>query len=920
MPKGKKTSPWLSFPKEDSGSHKTLSPLQERFIFAAEQGNIPTVQTILEENPLFNVDFYDILGRTPLRLAIENDHLEVVELLIERHTVDKIHEALLLAISSDHEQIALCILRHRRYCDIRKESKRFGKTDYFFTRASEDSQFSSEITPLILASERNQVQIVQLLLLQGEVIVKPHHYYCGCQECSNKLEFDQLRLSKSRLDSYRGLASPIYISLSSTDPILTAFDLAQELLEVSKVEKYFKSEYLSLVNQLREYVVKLLDMVRGQDELKVIIDKANRDSKNETYERLARLKLAIRYNEKKFVVHPSCQQYLLRVWFGHLRKLERSNLLTKSLTVLAVLILYPFMCVIYLFAPKSKVGRFLSVPCIKFIGHTLSFFSFLTIIFASSILEMASSNINISELDPIGAHYRNFQLNSSHLRFQFPSDFKLRAFELQPINILLTLWILGMLWLEVKQLYSEGIYEYFNTLFNYLDLTVLTLYITSFAVRYVGYLKARQSLTYFNTWSNWEFLMNESEDAEEKFYWLIADRFYWEQLDPHNVAEGLFAIGNVISFTRLFHLFAANELLGPLQISLARMTADITKFIVVFFVVLVAFMVGLHNLYWYYPLGERGPTTFLPNNATTEAEKNFGIWVVSFRTVFWSLFGRGEYNVVELGIFNNDFTETVGYLIYGVYNIVTVIVLLNMLIAMMTRSFELIQEEADTEWKFARSKLCMEYIKEGSTLPIPFNIIPTPKTICKLLKRICLMFRINRQDSHTPKIIDRTKDMETYSFNPVTQGGSSSQNESRGNSNLKMLQRNGSEYVPDTFQTAPFNRNHPDTYPSMYVEALTYESVIKRIVRRYIFDLQREDDRNDDVDTIKQDLTSFRYEILNCLSQRTNNEKDDKATANDGAPDGHINVMFEGESENPLKKHPELTRTQNEQWVASEHL
>lgn len=46
-----------------------------------------------------------------------------------------------------------------------------------------------------------------------------------------------------------------------------------------------------------------------------------------------------------------------------------------------------------------------------------------------------------------------------------------------------------------------------------------------------------------------------------------------------------------------------------------------------------------------------------------------------------------------------------------------------------------LQGEADTEWKFARSKLYMEYIKDDSTLPIPFNIIPSPKTIYYILKR-----------------------------------------------------------------------------------------------------------------------------------------------------------------------------------------
>jgi len=47
--------------------------------------------------------------------------------------------------------------------------------------------------------------------------------------------------------------------------------------------------------------------------------------------------------------------------------------------------------------------------------------------------------------------------------------------------------------------------------------------------------------------------------------------------------------------------------------------------------------------------------------------------------------------VVEVKEFGHTFTETVGYWIFGFYNIATVIVLLNMLIAMMSRSFEIIQ-------------------------------------------------------------------------------------------------------------------------------------------------------------------------------------------------------------------------------------
>lgn len=45
----------------------------------------------------------------------------------------------------------------------------------------------------------------------------------------------------------------------------------------------------------------------------------------------------------------------------------------------------------------------------------------------------------------------------------------------------------------------------------------------------------------------------------------------WNKWDPINTAEGMFAIANILSFSRISYLLPANEYLGPLQISLGRM-------------------------------------------------------------------------------------------------------------------------------------------------------------------------------------------------------------------------------------------------------------------------------------------------------------------------------------------------------------
>ena len=50
--------------------------------------------------------------------------------------------------------------------------------------------------------------------------------------------------------------------------------------------------------------------------------------------------------------------------------------------------------------------------------------------------------------------------------------------------------------------------------------------------------------------------------------------------------------------------------------------------------------------------------------------------------------------------------------------------------------FTSFQDKADEEWKFARSKMWMSYFEDGGTLPVPFNLVPSPKSIFYAIRRI----------------------------------------------------------------------------------------------------------------------------------------------------------------------------------------
>lgn len=76
----------------------------------------------------------------------------------------------------------------------------------------ERETFTSDVTPLILASHKNNYEIIKLLLDRGiSPLPCPHDARCGCRECTAALQSDCLRYSRSRINAYRALASPSLI-------------------------------------------------------------------------------------------------------------------------------------------------------------------------------------------------------------------------------------------------------------------------------------------------------------------------------------------------------------------------------------------------------------------------------------------------------------------------------------------------------------------------------------------------------------------------------------------------------------------------------------------------------------------------------------------------------------------------------------
>lgn len=758
---------------------------EKQYLLAVERGDLPSTKQYLSLGIQtgLNINCVDPLGRTALLISIENENIEMIELLLAYNV--ELGDSLLQAINEENVEAVELLLNH----EVANKGE-----EALLHQSVPSSSFTPDITPIILAAHRDNYEIIKLLLDRGYRIPKPHNLRCNCKHCLQESQEDCLRHSRSRINAYRALASPSLIALSSKDPILTAFELSWELRRLSNLENEFKFEYESLCKKCQDFATDLLDQTRGSKELEIVLNQDNTPSTGYIEQaaeppvsdkmKLSRLKLAIKFKQKKFVAHPNCQQLLASLWYEGLPGFRRQNIVTRTFLTILIGLSFPVLSIFYLIAPKSFPGNLLRKPFIKFMCHSTSYLTFLV------LLILVSQRVGVSPTQP----------TSSSVDTDFAKIYQeKRGAPATNIEWMILAYVAGYIWTEIKQLWDEGAHNYIHDMWNILDFVTNSLYIATLTLRVIAYLQVQKEVE------------TGHRDIAE------LQRKDWNAFDPNLIAEALFAGANIFSSLKLIYIFTVNPHLGPLQISLGRMILDILKFCCVYLLVMFSFACGLNHLYWYYATLRAQECEVNGIEASCDRKyKSFANMFEILQTLYWSAYGLVDLEHAELKE-RHVITELIGKLMFGSYSFIAFIVLLNMLIAMMSNSYQTISSQADEEWKFARSKLWMSYFEDSGTLPCPFNIIPSPKTFVYLISW----------------------------FKNKMCACSTRQKRNRWQSIRKIVKKINEKEV-------------------------RYQAVIRDLVKRYIMHKQRgpmrgEGVTEDDITEIKQDISSFRYELLEIL-------------------------------------------------------
>ncbi|KAI0225455.1 Short transient receptor potential channel 4 [Lamellibrachia satsuma] len=637
-----------------------------------DAGDLDGVTELLQERPRLNCNCQNYHGYTALVVAVRLEDAAMVEFFLRRPGV-RLSDAILHAVKTGNKHVVEMMLN---------EHERTHEPWY----CSSTSDFTPDITPLILAAQNEHYRVIRMLLRRGYWIEKPHPPTCFCEAvCRRRRQGEDLNSSRARLDVYRALSSPSYIVQSSHDPILTAFELSQELSDNAETERHFVFEYTELAESCEDFSTRLINNCRTTEEVELVLSQKEGYDLREKGDKYPRMLLAMEYKHKRFVASPNCQQVLNITWLDSWQEWRGLNITTQLAAVVIRMVTLPLLVIAYIVAPDWGISQKLRSPVNKFISFVASYLIFLILLYTHSELDTN---------DPTRG----------------PPKSGLEWF--------IALYILGMWWLMFKDVIRHNLIRYFTQAWNVYTVVMLMLFTSTFILWCLTYVDIQR---------------NDKVDLP---------RAEWNQFDLSLISEAVFSIAFLFAFGRLMYFFLISHSFGPLLLSLGYMIKDIVKFMVIFIIIVLAFATGLYTLYHQYKGLSR-----IENGDVIKQDTAFESLRRSFYTVSWSIFGQSppeytrivlpykiitEGNVTRKVDNGHYFTSAVGHLVFLVFHVIGILTLINMLIAMMSNSYAKVEENAELEWKFARTKLWTSYFGSGGTLPPPFNLIPTPKFFIRL--------------------------------------------------------------------------------------------------------------------------------------------------------------------------------------------
>jgi ankyrin repeat protein len=180
------------------------------------------------------------------------------------------------------------------------------------------------------------------------------------------------------------------------------------------------------------------------------------------------------------------------------------------------------------------------------------------------------------------------------------------------------------------------------------------------------------------------------------------------------ISEHVFAVAVALSFLRLLYYMQVNHKLGPILFSFKAIWSEVVSFVSILGIVLVAFGTAMTAVYnaGVYTADFRNGTITLPPLVS-------GLWP-TLQMMYWSLYGQVDYEDLYREALHPE--SVFGLVLFALWSLVSIIVLLNMLIALIDEAFDRVKKQnADLVWNLAVNSIITD-IERSPSFPLPMNL------------------------------------------------------------------------------------------------------------------------------------------------------------------------------------------------------
>ena len=179
----------------------------------------------------------------------------------------------------------------------------------------------------------------------------------------------------------------------------------------------------------------------------------------------------------------------------------------------------------------------MSLPCIKFITHLTSYLFFIILVISSYFVEEQDPVNFLNHFPKYNQSFANYTSGCFSYMVNF-ENFYIRETKPTVLDFIISFWVIGQTWHELKKLFVLGIYDYMRSSSNTFSFTMNVFYITAYGLRFYtmyvvnSYIKSIEtSSVVFNGLTFWQVIesLNSSDVTYEsdKAQIFVYEVFYW---------------------------------------------------------------------------------------------------------------------------------------------------------------------------------------------------------------------------------------------------------------------------------------------------------------------------------------------------------------------------------------------------------